>query len=183
MRNAIFSLVLTLLMVACTKHRAGHSESEKRAASERNNATAMAPASPEFSVSVRLSDVAKKTLIESKETIIVAGYFAGHPKQGTEQRYLDIKSGEVDLGDVEAEIHPGETATFNDLKLNPDALGLVDSHGPNILIDVFSGRKSSKDNLLDCEVYDGSLDSVHGRTIEIPCQVIVERSPRDMGIR
>jgi hypothetical protein len=122
MRNAIFSLVLMLLTVGCTKQRAGHSEPEQRAASERNKAAAMAPATPEFSVSVRLSDAANKKLVESKETIIVAGYFAGHPKQGTERRYLDIKSGEVDLGDVEAEIHPGETAAFNDLKLNPDAL-------------------------------------------------------------
>jgi hypothetical protein len=183
MRNAIFSLVLMLLTVGCTKQRSGHSESEQRAASDRNKAAAMAPATAEFSVSVRLSDVAKKKLVESKETIIVAGDFAGHPKQGTERRYLDIKSGEVDLGRIEAEIHPGETAAFNDLKLNPHALGLIDSHGPNILISVFSGRKSSKGNLLDCEAYDGSLDSVHGRTIEIPCQLIGERSPRDMGIR
>jgi hypothetical protein len=80
-------------------------------------------------------------------------------------------------------VHPGETATFNDLKLNTDALGLIDSQGPNILISVFSGRRSSKDNLLDCEVYDGRLDSVHARTVELPCQLIRERSSRDMGIR
>jgi uncharacterized protein YcfL len=183
MRNAIFSLGLILLMVGCTEHRAGRSESEQRAANEANQATAAVPASPEFGVSVRLSDAAKKKLNDSQETIIVAGDFTGHPKQGTERRYLDIKSGQVDLGRVEVEAHPDETATFNDLKLNADALGLIDARGPNILLSVFSGRKSSKDNLLDCEVYDGSLDSVHGRTIEIPCQLIGERSPRDMGIR
>ncbi len=177
MRNAIFSLGLMLLMVGCTEHRAGHSESEQRAANERNKAAATVPASPEFSVNVRLSDAAKKKLIDSKETIIVAGYFTGHPKHGTERRYLDIKSGQVDLGDVEVEIHPDETAMFNDLKLKPDALARIDS-GPSILIDVFSGRKSSKDNLLYCEVYDGSFESIHGRTIDIPCQLIEERFPR-----
>jgi hypothetical protein len=122
MRNAIFSLVLMLLTVGCTKEHPSHSESEQLAASERNKAAAMAPATPEFNVSVRLSDAAKKKLIDSKETIIVAGYFTGHPKQGTERRYLDIKSGQVNLGDVEAEIQPGETAIFNDLNLKPDAL-------------------------------------------------------------
>jgi hypothetical protein len=182
MRNALFSLWLMLLMVGCTEHHAGHSESEERATNVRNNAAAAGSASPEFSVSVRLSDAAKKKLIDSKETIIVAGYFTGHPKQGTERRYLDIKSGQVDLGDVEAEIHPGETATFNDLKLKSDALARIDS-GPSILINVYSGRKSSKDNLLDCEVYDGGFESIHGRTIDIPCQLIGEHSPRDMGIR
>jgi hypothetical protein len=45
-------------------------------------------------VKVQLSDAARKKLTESKETIIVAGYFTGRPKQGTEARYLDIKSGD-----------------------------------------------------------------------------------------
>jgi hypothetical protein len=165
-----------LLIVGCTEHRVEHSESEQRAATEK--AVIHVSGSPEFSVSVRLSDTAKKKLLDSKETIIVVGYFAGHPKQGTELRYLDIKSGLVDLGDVEVEIHPGETATFNDLKLKPDALARIDSRGPSILINVVSGRKSSKDNLLDCEVYDGTLESIHRRTIEIPCQLIEERFPR-----
>jgi len=178
MRYAIFSLGLMLLIVGCNERRAGHSESEQRAANEQNKAVATVSASPEFSVSVRLSDAAKRKLIDGKETIIVAGYLTGHPKQGTELRYLDIKSGQVDLGDVEAEIRPGETATFNDLRLKPDALARIDSHGPSILIDVVSGRKSSKDNLLHCEVYDGSFESIHGHTIDIPCQLIEEQFPR-----
>lgn len=177
MRIAIFSLGFMVLVAGCTKHHAGHSESEQAPANERNKAAATVPASPVFSVNVRLSDAAKKQLIDNQETIIVAGYFTVHPKQGTERHYLDIKSGQVDLGDVEVEIRPGETATFNDLKLNPNALDRIDSV-PSILIGVFSGRKSSKDNLLDCEVYDGSLDSIHGRTINIPCQLIGERFPR-----
>ena len=134
-------------------------------------------------MNVQLSDSARAKLIDNKETIIVIGSLTGHPKQGTEARFLDIKSGDVVLGDVTQEIHPGEMAIFDQLNLNPDALARVDSQGPHILMDVCSGRRSSKDNLLDCNVYDGSLDSVHGRTIEIPCQLIGERSPHDMGIR
>jgi len=167
-------LALLLLQFGC---------SDRRSQREQKNIAPQVPASSQFSVDVQLSDAARKKLIDSKETIVVALDFAGHPKPGTEARYLDIKSGDVVLGSVNQEIHPGEIAKFNELKLNPDALGLIDAHGPNVLMSVFSARKSSKDNLLDCEVYDGSLDSVHGRTIEIPCQLIGERSPRDMGIR
>jgi len=133
-------------------------------------------------VNLQLSDAARTKLIDNKETIIVTGSFTGHPKQGTEARFLDIKSGDVVLGDVKQEIHPGETAIFDQLNLNPDALARIDSQGPHILMDVYSGRRSSKNNLLDCNVYDGSLDSVHGRTIEIFCQLIRERSPRDMEL-
>ena len=176
-------LALLLLLFGCSDRRSLPSQSDHRLQGEQKDIAAQVPNSSQFSVDVQLSEAARKKLIASKETIVVALDFAGHPKQGTEARYLDIKSGDVVLGRVEEEIHPGETAKFNELKLNSDALALIDAHGPNILISVFSGRKSSKDNLLDCEAYDGSLDSVHGRTIEIPCQLIGERSYRDMGIR
>src|ERR1700733_8001915 len=59
-----------------------------------------------FSVNVQLSEGAMKRLVDSKETIIVAGAFTGHPKQGTEVKYLDIKSGDVIVGDVQREIRP-----------------------------------------------------------------------------
>ena len=79
---------------------------------------------------------------------------------------------------MEQEIHPGEIAIFNELNLNPDALARIDSQGPHILTNVSSGRRSSKDNLLDCEDYDGSFESIHGRTIVVRCQLIEERFPR-----
>jgi hypothetical protein len=130
-----------------------------------------------FSVKLQLSEGARKKLIDSKETIIVAGYFTGHPKEGTEAKYLDIKSGEVSLGGVRQEILPGEAAVFNQLNLNSDAASQVDSHGPQILINVFSGRRSSKDNLLVCDYYEGGIESLRGRTILIPCQLIAEQFP------
>jgi hypothetical protein len=146
--------------------------------SGQGNIVLQASTSSQFTVDVQLSEAARKKLIDSKETIIVAGYFTGHPTQGTEVRYLDIKSGDVVLGDVKQEIYPGETAIFNEVNLNPDALSRIDSEGPHILTNVYSGRRSSKDNLLDCEDYDGSFDSIRGRTIVIRCQLIEERFPR-----
>ena len=144
-----------------------HSDSNRGLEQQKNIAAA-------FGVNVHLSEGARKKLVDSKETIIVAGSFTGHPKEGTEAKYLDIKSGDVIVGDVQREIRPGETAEFSQLNLNPDAVSQTDSQGLHVLIDVFSGRKSSKDNLLRCEVYDGALESLSGRTIPIRCQLIVE---------
>jgi hypothetical protein len=84
-------------------------------------------------VNIQLSNAASTKLIDNKETILVAGTFTGHPKQGTEARYLDIKSGDVVLGDAKEEIRPGETAIFDQLNLDPDALARIDSqslHSP-----------------------------------------------------
>ncbi|MFI5072171.1 MAG: hypothetical protein ACHP8A_14895 [Terriglobales bacterium] len=163
MRHHILPLALVLLC-GCNRPRTGTlSQSEGRGL---------------FSVNVQLSEAASTKLIDNKETIIVAGTFTGHPRQGTEARYLDIKSGDVDLGDVKQEIRPGEIAIFDQLNLNPDALARIDSQGPNILMDVYSGRRSSKDNLLDCDGYDGGFESIRGRTVVIRCQLIEERFPR-----
>ena len=172
MRYSILPLALALLLFGCsglpTKPRSG----SERAVDQQKNIAAS------FSVNVQLSEGAREKLSASNETIIVAGYFTGHPKEGTEARYLDIKSGDVVLGDVQQEVRPGETAVFNQLNLNADAVSRIDSQGPHVLINVFSGRRSSKDNLLDCSYYDGLLESLRGRTTLIRCQLIEEEFPR-----
>ena len=164
------SILLTLVPILCgcsSPPPEAHSDSDRGVEQQKNIAAA-------FSVDVQLSQGARKKLVDSKETIIVAGYFTGHPKEGTEAKYLDIKSGDVIVGDVQREIRPGETAIFNQLNLNPDAVSRTDSQGLHVLISVFSGRESSKDNLLRCEVYDGAIESLSGRTIPIRCQLIAE---------
>jgi hypothetical protein len=101
MRHRILPLILVVLLSRCERPP-GETPSQ--------------PGRQEFfAVNTQLSVAANKKLIDDKETIIVAGNFTGHPKQGTEARYLDIKSGDVVLGDVKKEIRPGETATFDKL--------------------------------------------------------------------
>ena len=172
MRYSVSFLALVQLLLGCSNPTASLQSGSPQSADQQRNIGAP------FSVNVQLSEPAREKLTDSKETIIVAGYFTGHPKEGTEARYLDIKSRDVNLGDVQQEIWPGQTAVFNQLNLDPDAVSRIDSRGPHILIDVFSGRKSSKDNLLDCEDYDEQFESLRGRTILIHCRLIAEHFPR-----
>jgi hypothetical protein len=174
MKCSIVPLALLLILIGCGDQRL---QSEHHDAGEQINPALHVPISPQFSVDVHLSEAAKKKLIDGKETIIIGAYFTGHPKLGAEPQYLDIKSGDVVLGDGKQEIHPGETAKFSGLDLNSDALAQVDSQGPRILMSVYSGRKSTKNNLLHCDDYDGSFDSIRGRTIVIRCRLIEEQSP------
>jgi hypothetical protein len=78
------------------------------------------------------------------------------------------------MGEVTKEIAPGATAKFDTVKLNQPMLKWLDDRGPQLLINVYSGRKSSPNNLLDCGIYEGSLQAIQGQSIPISCKLIGE---------
>jgi hypothetical protein len=126
-----------------------------------------------FSVKLSFSDKARTKLTEKSETVIVAAYFTGSPRKGAPRRFVD-DMGEVGLGQDKREVAPGADATFGEIKLQQDALKQIDEQGPLLLINVYSGRKSSNDNLLDCGIYEGTLKAVQGKSIAISCKLIGE---------
>jgi hypothetical protein len=159
---------LALLALVFVGHQSGLSGAQQKAQS-----ASTTPVSSGFSVGVTLSDKAGKLLTDDKETIIAAAYFSGFPKPGTPRKYLsDI--GQVDLGEAHVEISPGTVAKFGPVKLKQDALNQVDTKGPQLLINVYSGRKSSPNNLLDCGIYEDALAPIEGKTIPIACKLIGE---------
>ncbi len=128
---------------------------------------------PGFTVTVTYSQKAMATLVAGKETVIVVGYLYGFPIQGTPKQDVD-HVGQIDMGEVKKEIAPGATAKFDSVKLNQPMMKWMDSQGPQLLINVYSGRKSSPDNLLDCGIYEGSLQAIQGQSIPIACKLIGE---------
>jgi hypothetical protein len=158
---------LALLALICIGHQSGLSDAQQKAQS------ASTTALPGFGVSVTLSDKAGKTLADGKETIVVAAYFSGNPKAGTPRKYLS-NTGEVDLGEAHVEIAPSTIAKFGSVKLKQDALNQIDKSGPQLLINVYSGRKSSPNNLLDCGIYEDAIAPIEGKTIPIACKLIGE---------
>jgi hypothetical protein len=128
---------------------------------------------PGFTVTVTYSQKAMATLVADKETVIVVGYLYGFPIQGTPKQDVD-HVGQIDMGEVKKEVAPGATAKFDSVKLNQPMMKWVDSQGPQLLINVYSGRKSSPNNLLDCGIYEGSLQAIQGQSIPIACKLIGE---------
>ncbi len=126
-----------------------------------------------FTVKIAYSQKAMDTLVAGKETVIVAGYLTASPVPGTPKQYVD-RVGEIGLGDVQKEIAPDAIATFDSVKPTPAMMKWVDSSGPQLLINVYSGRKSSPNNLLDCGIYEGPLQAVNGQIIPISCKLIGE---------
>jgi hypothetical protein len=132
------------------------------------------PAAPAgFTVKVTYSQKAMDKLLASKETVIVVGYLYGLPKAGTPKSDID-EVGQVDLGEVKQEIVPAATATFDRVKPDQALMKWINDQGLQLLINVYSGRKSSPNNLLDCGIYEGPLAAVQGQSIPISCKLIGE---------
>jgi len=145
-----------------------------QAAALQQKATPPPPAAPaSFTVKITYSSKAMDALVKGKETVIVAGYLTASPIPGTPKKYVD-HVGEIGLGDVQKEIAPGAVASFAGVKPTAAMMKWVDSSGPQLLINVYSGRKSSPNNLLDCGIYEGSLAAIQGQTIPISCKMIGE---------
>ncbi|MGA2219745.1 MAG: hypothetical protein ABSG51_16765 [Terracidiphilus sp.] len=165
---------LVLLALACPLHIAGASGSFVQAAQAQETQRAVStPEFPGFTLDVTLSEKAMKKLVSSKETVIAAGYITGNPRKGALKKYVS-EMGEVDLGQIQVEFQPGKSARFGEIKLKPDARAQTDGMDPRININVFSGGKSSKDNLIDCGFYEGSLKSLQGQVIPVACKLIGE---------
>jgi hypothetical protein len=147
--------------------------SQTSAQQPQTNATAPNPEVQGFTVALTFSDKSSKMLAARHETVIVAGYLTCFPKQGTPKRLVDHED-QVSLGEIHDEIVPGQTATFKGIKLDQAALKWADNQGPQLLINAYSGRKSSPDNLLDCGIYQGPLKDVQGKSIPISCKLIGE---------
>jgi len=159
-----------LLVLLCGGYGA---VSEQKA--EAGNAKA-APATVRFegfSVRMTYSPQAMKTLTVRKETVIAAAYLYGFPKPGTPRRYIDHE-GKMDMDSFQVESMPGQDAIFKEIELKKADLERTDERGPQLLINVFSGRKSSPDNLLDCGIYEGPLKAVADQAIDISCKLIGE---------
>jgi hypothetical protein len=132
---------------------------------------AAAPAG--FTVKVTYSQKAMDKLVAGKETVIVVGYLYGFPKVGTPKGDVD-HVGQVDLGEVKQEIAPAATATFDRVKPDQALVKWINDQGLQVLINVYSGRKSSPNNLLDCGIYEGPLAAIQGTSVPISCKLIGE---------
>jgi hypothetical protein len=170
-RRSFFSVSTILVLLISVAGVATHDR--VLAQQQRTKAAPPVAALSSFTVTVTYSQKAMDTLLAGKETVIVAGYLTASPISGTPKQYVD-HVGEIGRGEGQKEIAPGAIATFDSVKPTPAMMKWVDSSGPQLLINVYSGRKSSPNNLLDCGIYEGSLQAVNGQSIPISCKLIGE---------
>jgi hypothetical protein len=126
---------------------------------------------PTFEIEVSNSPKADQTLGKQKETILVAAFFAGEPsddKDRDEDGQLFITKKEIEL------TGKNRIARFEGLKFPKKLYDKLADKDINLLINVYSGRKASEDNLLSCGIMEAKVSKLVNKRFTLGCKLIAE---------
>jgi hypothetical protein len=127
---------------------------------------------PNFSVTVSLSPKAAARLAHPKETIMISADFYGDANAKGQRMQND--GGQIELAPSQKDEIPGAgVAQFHGPRYDKTKLAYVDD-GLQVLINVFSGRHSSPDNILDCDFFQDKIAVAAAKSIPIHCKLIGE---------
>lgn len=126
---------------------------------------------PAFDVTVTLTEKARARLASPKETIIVFVSLYGEPKQNTSLKVNEV--GLVDLARQEIKLPKAGVVRFDRLSFPTSTLNQLKSKDYSANINVFSGRRSSPDNLLECDIFDNKISKLRAG-VTLKCGLIGE---------
>jgi hypothetical protein len=134
-----------------------------------------------FAVQIALSAAARERLSTQHESLIVRAEYFGYPSAqalaqhvpGSENPWLTLHSAQIELEGAQLDGTP--TARFPAIAFDAKQLAWTDEPGaPQVNINVYSGRRSSPDNVLDCGMFQDALASAARSPIRLPCGLIGE---------
>ena len=127
---------------------------------------------PSFTIEVALSQKANEKLTSNKETIIIAAWFSGQPKDTTTREYAE--SGEMFIKSAQIELNNNRLANFEGIKFSKASYDSLADKDIRVLINIFSGRRSATDNLLDCTILTEKMSAVKGQKFTLKGKLIGE---------
>lgn len=128
---------------------------------------------PEFSIAVKLSKTAQKKLQGMHESVLVIAYFDGDPLPGKGKDNSPMRGGV--LGRDRKLVDPNNVATFADSKISQSHWNDLADKDYYVTINVVSARKTSNDNLLDCDDPMDRISRFVGKSTQVLCRLIGER--------
>ncbi|CCV04225.1 conserved exported hypothetical protein [Mesorhizobium metallidurans STM 2683] len=127
-----------------------------------------------FDINVTLSKKAAARLAAKKEGIVVFASYYGDPKRNAEKHANEIGQISLEQKDEQVEIPgTGGHAHISGAKVDTKRLDWL--AGPTkVNVNIASARKSSSDNLLNCDFIDGPLSDVQKEPVTLHCGLIEE---------
>ncbi len=127
---------------------------------------------PAFEIQVDLDNTATKKLADQKETIIVSIDLFGEPEKGVTKNVNEM--GELYLASPRFELNQPGVAKFENVKISKQGYESLADKDFTVLVNVFSGRKSSSDNLLNCDILQEPFSKVKGTKQTLKGKLIYE---------
>lgn len=124
-----------------------------------------------FEIEVSLIPKAKERIINGKETMIINVTLTGTPKDTT----LFAEDGQFYIATIEKEITYGQVAKFDDIKFSKKTFDQLTEKNFYVTAFVYSGRKSSPNNLLDCSLIADSVSNIVNRKLTITGKLIGDK--------
>lgn len=174
--NSVFVVALALMIAGCNDKPTDAPNPSASVVKPMSAAAAPPPvgaALHDFIVDVTLSPAAKKRMSEGGETIVVSASYFGWPLPAAEDKADDV--GQIDMGGAEQEFSEPARAAFDDKGFRADRLDLLKGE-PQVNVNTYSGRKTSDDNLLACDFFQGSLQVAGSAPITLHCSLIEEQA-------
>lgn len=173
MEYCLLALSLLTLLSACKPAAAPAPAASGAAVATPIVTTPALASSAPFSVQITLSEKARQRMASPAETSIVSATYFADPTPAASDQANEV--GQIDMGKTQVELALPGTATFDGSALRQDRLALIQDE-PQVNINVYSGRRSSPDNLLDCGIFQDTVTVAASKPITIGCKLIDEEN-------
>ena len=121
-----------------------------------------------FAIEIALTPAAAQKLALLHEKVNAAAYYSGFPAPGVQAN----PDGQVDLGSENVEFTPPQSRVgFSGTTISDADLKTI-AGKPRVLINVFSARHASPDNLLDCGIFEDDIAVAQAKPPRITCDLI-----------
>ncbi len=175
-------LVLSIALCACGRESAPAPAANADALPQ-PAASEVSAESNAFTVEITLSPAARERLATQHESLIASADYFGYPSAqaqaqhvpGSENPWLTLHRAQIELEGAQLDGTP--TARFPAVTFDTKPLAWTDApDAPQVNINVYSGRRSSPDNLLECGMFQGTLAVASRAPIRLSCSLIAEAS-------
>ncbi len=123
-----------------------------------------------FEIGISLSPKAEKKLAKGKETLIVDVFFTGTPKDSSQVKIEE--DGSFYVASARKEIFYGQVARFDSIKFSKKIYDQLAEKDIDLNVNVYSGRKSSPDNLINCDPLFDKISNVVNKKFTLKGKLI-----------
>jgi len=127
---------------------------------------------PAFKIDLALSEKAVEKLQKSKETIMIDVSFSGELKASSKMEVSE--DGQFYIANASREIKPGQVANFDDIVIPIKILNELKNKDFEVSVNVYSGRKVFKNNILSTLGAFGKISEFKNKKITIEGKLIEE---------